>query len=804
MLIKRLVAFLLVGCLIFANIPTVSCRSAAPTVYVSGNGSGDFNCDGKDDHVQINQALKFVADNPKYTTVHLKGPFTYVIDETLLIGSNTILEGDSTAVIKLANNAGWKTMKPLIQQMNSAGNNNIVVRGFEVNVNHDGNSKVSKGQGYYNVMYFTHCNNVKVYNMYMHDGHGDGVRIKYGENIQLYNNKISKLGHDGFFVSECKNVEVWNNKIVCRTNSGIRIWNSNKVKVHDNVIDSLYYRCTGGPGIQIEKSAGIMDSIEIYNNILHDTYGPGIWLFNYDKSSSTKEMGKNVRIHHNIFYNTGTNTGITWTGGIVTSGFHDTLVENNVFDGAYHAAVVHMYPDGYSPSYSSKPYTTTLRNNIIVNTQKRIKSPSGTGYGVVNYLTNHKFVLDNNCLYKNSAGNYKGCTSKSDIYVNPLFVNPKTRDYHLQSVAGHWDGKKWVKDKVNSPCIDAGYASSGYSNEPENNGNRINIGRYGNTKYASLSSTSRVKTVQFSLMDPIPEATDETGEDMNLTEEIFDTDESNFSYSESDTSVDIGQAPVIESIHEAIVKIGENLNFTVKASDEDGDNLTFSASDLPAGANFDETGLFSWTPSDGQEELYTVYFEVSDGTLTDSEAAIIIVEKVNADEIDEEKINEEEADEEVKEEADEEVKEEADEEVKEEADEEVNKEVKDEEADEEINKEVNEEEASEEVKEEVKEEETNEEGVNKEVKDEEADEEINKEVNEEEANEEVNGEVNGEIKDEEADEDEVNGEIKDEEADEDEVNEEMIGEEDKEKVSLNLSDITYDGFLTEFISKISV
>jgi hypothetical protein len=550
-------------------------------------------------------------------------------------------------------------------------------------------------------MYFTHCNKVKVYNMYMHDGHGDGVRIKYGDNIQLYNNKISKLGHDGFFVSESKNVEVWNNNIVCRTNSGIRIWNSNKVKVHDNVIDSLYYRCTGGPGIQIEKSAGIMDSIEIYNNVLHDTYGPGIWIFNYDKSSSTKEMGKNVRIHHNIFYNTGTNTGITWTGSIVASGFHDTLIENNVFDGSYHAAVVHMYPETYSPSYSSNPgYTTTLRNNIIVNTKARIKSPSGTGYGVVNYLTkNHKFVLDNNCFYSNSAGNYKGCTSKSDIYVNPLFVNQKTRDYHLQSVSGHWNGKKWVKDKVSSPCIDAGYASSDYSNEPENNGNRINIGRYGNTKYASLSSTSRVKTVQFSLMDPIPEATNETGEDLNFTEEIFDTDESNLSYSESDPSVGIGQVPVIEPIPEAIIKIGENLNFTVKASDVDGDNLTFSASDLPAGANFDrESGLFSWMPADGQEGMYTVSFEVSDGTLNDYEVAIINVEKVNAAEIDEKEVNEEANDEEVNEEADEEVNKEVNDE---EADEKVNKEVNDGEADEEVNKEVNDEEADEEEDEEV-------------------------------------------------------------------------------------------------------
>ena len=620
MLKRELGIIFLVSCLIFAGVPTALCLSPAPTVYVAGDGSGDFKCDGKDDHVQINQALKFVASNSKYTTVHLKGPFTYVIDDTLLIGSNTILEGDSNVVIKLANNAGWVTMKPMIQQMRSSGNSNIVIRGFEVNGNHDGNPKVSKGDGYYNVIYFTNCNNVKVYNMYMHDGLGDGLRIKYGQNIQFYNNKIYKLGHDGLFAIQCQKVEAWNNRITCRTNSGLRIWNSNHVKFHDNVIDSFYHWSAGGSAIQIEKSAGIMDDIDIYDNTISNTYGPGIWIFNYDSSSATKDKGKNVHIHHNVFYSTGTNPSITWVGGIVASGFHDTLIENNVFDGIYHAAVIHMYPEVYSPSYSSK-YTTIVRNNIIVNTQKRTKSPSGTGYAVINYLSkNHNFVLENNCLYNNAAGNYKGCTSKTDIYLNPLFVDQKNHDYHLQSVTGHWNGK-WVKDKVNSPCVDAGCVSSDYSKEPENNGNRINIGRYGNTIYASLSPSSRVKTVQSSLVGSVSEATNETDEYLNFTAGVLEGDEDNFTYSE-DLSVDI-QGPVIESVPDATVKIGETLNFTVKASDINGGNLTFSASGLPEGASFDERGVFSWAPTDGQEGLYTISFEVSDGMFSDSEVAII-------------------------------------------------------------------------------------------------------------------------------------------------------------------------------------
>jgi hypothetical protein len=33
-------------------------------VYVAGDGSGDYKCDGKADDVQINQALEFAAENP--------------------------------------------------------------------------------------------------------------------------------------------------------------------------------------------------------------------------------------------------------------------------------------------------------------------------------------------------------------------------------------------------------------------------------------------------------------------------------------------------------------------------------------------------------------------------------------------------------------------------------------------------------------------------------------------------------------------------------------------------------------------
>ncbi|HET8689118.1 MAG TPA: right-handed parallel beta-helix repeat-containing protein, partial [Methanosarcina sp.] len=422
------------------------------TVYVAGDESGNFTCDGSDDQVQINEALSYVAQNPQFTTVYLRGPNTYVISDSILIGSDTVLEGDSTAIVKLEDDADWPTGKPLITQTDSAGNHKITIKGFEINGNYDRNKDKKRGEGYYNMINFLDSKNIQVYDMYMHDGHGDGLRVERGSNIQFYNNTIHKLGHDGLYTIECQNVEAWNNDITCRTNSGLRIRDSNHVKFHDNVIDSFFHWSAGGPGIEIEKSTGVMNDIEVYNNTIHNTYGPGIWLIGYG-NSYPKEEAENVHIYNNIFYNTGTNPSIDWVGGIVTSGFYNTLIENNVFDGTYHAAIIHMYPpssagldDSTDLSPQGKGYTTIVRNNIIVNTQKRTKDPDGTGYAVINYLPEtHTFVLENNCLYNNPAGNYKNCTSNSDIYVDPFFVNQNKHDYHL---------------KPTSPCIGAGNISS--------------------------------------------------------------------------------------------------------------------------------------------------------------------------------------------------------------------------------------------------------------------------------------------------------------------------------------------------------
>ncbi len=75
------------------------------------------------------------------------------------------------------------------------------------------------------------------------------------------------------------------------------------------------------------------------------------------------------------------------------------------------------------------------------------------------------------------------------------------------------------------------------------------------------------------------------------------------------------------------------LNFTVRASDSDIPNqtLTLSAISLPPGASFNpSTGVFTWTPTLVQAAgNYTVTFQVSDGSLTDTKSVLITVNSVN-------------------------------------------------------------------------------------------------------------------------------------------------------------------------------
>lgn len=384
-------------------ISTFSANAMAAIYYV-GKDSAEFRCDGKNDHIQINKALKKAAENSG-STVYLQGPFTFDIRDTLNIDSNTTLTGDKNAVLKLGNSLKWPAYKAMIY---AVGKRNITIHGFEINGNHDGNKQSPRGEGYFNMTFLVNCHNINFYDMYLHDSHGDGLRVKRGSNVKFHNNIVERLGHDGLFCLDMKNLEAYNNRFTTRNNSGIRANNSNNIKIYNNYITAVYKN--GGPGIQLEShGTSKMNNIAIYNNILQDTYGPGIWLIRVGNTNKNdKSYAHGVRISSNKFLNTGLNIGADWVGGVVICGWEQTVIENNIFDGCHGAAVTHRHfitaKGGRIIRATEGNYTSIVRDNKISNT--RPHSKVGPGIGIYNFSPTDLFKISNNDMSNNPGGNF--------------------------------------------------------------------------------------------------------------------------------------------------------------------------------------------------------------------------------------------------------------------------------------------------------------------------------------------------------------------------------------------------------------
>ncbi|MBO8130069.1 MAG: right-handed parallel beta-helix repeat-containing protein [Candidatus Marinimicrobia bacterium] len=338
-------------------------------------------------------------------------------------------------------------------------------------------------------VYSSGCDSI--YNNLLHDCQNYGIRvynIPQANSVAIIsNNEIYNVwSYDGIFIQNSNCDKVIHN-IVHDISSRAGIYIISDGSYYINRIDSNTIYSCGGDGIYFSDPANIQS---IKGNTIYDI-DEGILI----NASTPFSIGE---FRDNIIHTIG-------TGGIYASSINNTTIENNlIYYGKYSTAYgIRIYSNG---GYSVDIKNNTIysvggtglygsdvsgfwRNNIVVGNSRGIH-----GSGVFDV------ILGYNCVYGNS-NNWYGVASPGNgsISEDPLFVDPdgsdnvlggdgwSDDDFHLQSQAGSYHGGLWTADANHSPCIDGGYPGDDYSLEPEDNGDLINMGCYGNTSQASKS-----------------------------------------------------------------------------------------------------------------------------------------------------------------------------------------------------------------------------------------------------------------------------------------------------------------------------
>jgi hypothetical protein len=157
-------------------------------------------------------------------------------------------------------------------------------------------------------------------------------------------------------------------------------------------------------------------------------------------------------------------------------------------------------------------------------------------------------------------------------------------DYHPMSVKGRWDpiSMSWVKDKSMSPCVDAGDPASPYANEPEPNGQRVNMGAYGGTTQASLTRVFRNLTITSTNGGSVTTPGEGTFiyDDETQAQVIAAPDELYYFLKWTGSAVDAGKVANPRSASTTVLMDGD---YTLKANFASV-SFTLSASSTPGGS----------------------------------------------------------------------------------------------------------------------------------------------------------------------------------------------------------------------------
>ncbi len=363
----------------------------------------------------------------------------------------------------------------------------------------------------------------------------DGFTIKDGErgieiesllwpivadSITISNNIIEDNGvstedyfHGGGILAIGSDIFIRNNIIRnndAKRGGGITINSVNNFIIENNIIEDNIGHGDHGGGIAMDGSGTVVNNI-IRNNSVGESVGYGwgggalaynynsdiiyfesnVWTGNYAESlggAMIIDEGLEAHLTNDLFYNndSGSNNG------------KNLLIDDATGPGTESTAIIDNCTFYGSSSITIDDSFVTMKNSIVWDPNP-------------NNNTDNESSNDNFYVYGGSTLDVSYSCFQLDTYLNtgignsdqyPQFADTLNHDFHLQSTVGRWEENtsSWVMDAIDSPLIDMGDPNDVYNTEPVPNGDKINMGYYGNTGYASKSTTTLgIELVKFEI-----------------------------------------------------------------------------------------------------------------------------------------------------------------------------------------------------------------------------------------------------------------------------------------------------------------
>lgn len=355
---------------------------------------------------------------------------------------------------------------------------------------------------------------VKLVNSQTSESYLENLEISKGRQGILFDNELT---WPLLTYVEIRNCYIHENGVFESTEDyyggGINLSGNNHLIIGNRI---EYNQSGRGAGVGGSVDKIVFSYNDVIGNIANSDHGGGIYL-----------AGTDNEISHNYFnLNTvGETIGYGWGGGIFVSGSanfkwnkiinntaqskgggifidegcvatleHELLVKNKTVE-EWNGGGAGIYVDGTGDNVGS---TAEIKSSTVAYNS----SPGTLGGNGVFVERGSEVTAENSIFYGNNDDFYVDETSSLNINYSlseehilgmgntsgdPLFFDYENNDFHLLSTAGRYDNnsKSFIEDNISSHCIDRGNLSSEYSNEPQENGDRINLGVYGNSKEAS-------------------------------------------------------------------------------------------------------------------------------------------------------------------------------------------------------------------------------------------------------------------------------------------------------------------------------